>query len=158
MGSPAGVHLGTRFRPDTTITVPLRAGERLAIHAAWADPVYIPKVTCRARTASGRPVVVTRPNGIAGPASKEYRWHAMRVIHADETGTYHLRCHNNSKGEVDSEHVVVLATANDPWLDEFVDGVTHEGSRLMIPPVLGFVVSAALAMGVGTKRALRPHS
>jgi hypothetical protein len=33
VGSPEGVHLGARFRPDTTITVSLRAGDRLAIHA-----------------------------------------------------------------------------------------------------------------------------
>jgi hypothetical protein len=144
------VHLGTRFRPDTTITVSLRAGERLAVHAGWADSVYIPKVTCRARTASGRPVRVTRPNGIAGPVRDGYSWHAMRVVHAKETGTYQLTCHH------DSEDDVVLATANDPWPAEFVDGVTGDGSRLTIPPVAGFVLGAALAMGVGTMRALRP--
>jgi hypothetical protein len=148
LGSPTGVHLGTRFRPDTTITVSLHAGERLAIHAGWADPAYVPRVTCRARTPAGRPVKLTRPNGTAGPERDGYHWSAMWVVHASEAGSYQVRCHNRSENDV------ILATANDPWLDEFADGI--ERGLLAVTAFAGFVLGAALAMGVGTVRALRP--
>lgn len=60
VGSPEGVHLGARFRPDTTITVSLRAGDRLAIRSRH-DRDLSPEVSQAYGDSRGAPDLTGHP-------------------------------------------------------------------------------------------------